>query len=84
MGAYDAIHDHGLRLPEDDSIVGYDDQIEIAPMLRPALTSVALPHRDMGRPAVDLLLSEEATEPTTHTVACPWPGGDELAEHAPS
>ena len=56
MGAYDALRDLGLRVPDDVSVVGFDNQELIAAYLRPALTTVALPHYAMGRWAVEHLL----------------------------
>ncbi|MFC7729659.1 substrate-binding domain-containing protein [Actinomadura keratinilytica] len=46
----------GLRVPEDVSVVGYDDQEHMASFLDPPLTTVALPHRAMGETAMRLLL----------------------------
>jgi LacI family transcriptional regulator len=56
MGAYQSAAERGLRIPQDLSVVGFDDQQEIAPALRPALTTVALPHYEMGVWAVEALL----------------------------
>lgn len=56
MGAYQAAAERGLRIPEDLSIIGFDDQELIAASLRPGLTTVALPHYEMGRWAVNTLL----------------------------
>lgn len=56
-GAYQALHARGLRIPEDVSIVGFDNQETLAPFLRPALTTMNLPFRDMGWAATDLLLT---------------------------
>ena len=39
MGAYQAAADLGLRIPEDLSIVGFDNQENIADGLRPGLTT---------------------------------------------
>ena len=47
VGCYDALKERGLRIPEDVSVVGYDDR-EIAQFMRPPLTTVVLPHFDMG------------------------------------
>jgi len=58
MGAYRAARSHGLRVPDDLSIVGFDDQEFIASELDPPLTTVRLPHREMGRLAVQLALDE--------------------------
>jgi DNA-binding LacI/PurR family transcriptional regulator len=56
MGAYRAARHRGLEIPRDVSIVGYDDQQYIAADLDPPLTTVALPHYDMGRWAMEVLL----------------------------
>jgi LacI family transcriptional regulator len=58
MGAYRAARTRGLRVPDDLSIVGFDDQEYIASELDPPLTTVRLPHREMGRLAVQLVLDE--------------------------
>lgn len=58
MGAYRAARVAGLRVPDDLSIVGFDDQEFIASELDPPLTTVRLPHREMGRLAVQLALDE--------------------------
>ena len=55
LGAMQAAHDLGLRVPEDLSIIGYDDR-EIAGYSRPPLTTIVLPNYEMGRKAVELLL----------------------------
>ncbi|WP_433078753.1 LacI family DNA-binding transcriptional regulator [Dactylosporangium sp. CA-052675] len=49
----------GLRVPGDLSVVGYDD-LPFAAHVRPALTTVARPIRELGRVAAELLLSEDA------------------------
>ena len=56
MGAYQACWEQGLRIPEDVSIVGFDDEPAISQGLRPGLTSVVLPHRAVGQWAVDRLV----------------------------
>ena len=57
MGCYEALKELGLRIPEDVSVVGYDDR-EIAQFFHPALTTVLLPHFEMGALAVELLLEQ--------------------------
>lgn len=52
MGVYQAATEHGLRIGRDLSVVGVDDLQLIAAALRPGLTTVALPHEEMGRAAV--------------------------------
>ncbi|MER7278820.1 LacI family DNA-binding transcriptional regulator [Dactylosporangium sp. NPDC000244] len=49
----------GLRVPGDLSVVGYDD-LPFAAHVRPALTTIARPIRELGRVAAELLLSEDA------------------------
>jgi LacI family transcriptional regulator len=58
-GAYVAVRKAGLRIPEDVSIVGFDDT-PIAGRLWPAMTTVRLPIREMGRAAARLLLDQAA------------------------
>jgi LacI family transcriptional regulator len=58
MGVYRAARHRGLKIPDDISVVGFDDQEYIASELDPPLTTVRLPHREMGRLAVELLLDE--------------------------
>lgn len=53
MGAYRAIRHAGLSIPDDVSVVGFDNQSQIAPWLEPPLTTVQLPHEMMGRWAVE-------------------------------
>lgn len=55
MGAYDAIKSRGLRIPEDISVVGFDDE-DLASYLVPPLSTVVLPHDEMARWAVGALL----------------------------
>ncbi|MDQ0576647.1 LacI family DNA-binding transcriptional regulator [Agromyces albus] len=57
MGAYRAVAELGLTVPRDVSVVGFDDQDPIAASLYPALTTVALPHYEMGAWAVETLNS---------------------------
>lgn len=49
MGVYQAAHALGLRIPDDLSVVGVDDLTLISAALQPGLTTVALPHRELGR-----------------------------------
>lgn len=72
-GAYTAVHRRGLRIPDDISIIGYDDQQLVAAELDPPLTTVALPHYDMGRWAMEVALGIRAVEEedATHQMECP-------------
>jgi LacI family transcriptional regulator len=56
-GACRALAEHGLRVPDDVSMVGFDD---LQPSLDLNLTTVHLPHEEVGRTAVRLALEHEA------------------------
>jgi LacI family transcriptional regulator len=75
MGAYHAAAELGLRIPHDVSVVGFDNQELIADGLRPELTTVALPHYEMGAWAVEQLLREidmaAPVTPSHHFLPCP-------------
>lgn len=55
FGVIDAARDRGLRLPDDLSIVGFDD-VPQAAAVHPALTTVRQPLEQMGRVATQMLL----------------------------
>lgn len=57
MGALDAARELNLDVPQQISIIGYDDQ-EIASYTHPPLTSVMLPNYEMGRWAVETLIEQ--------------------------
>jgi len=56
VGAMKRARDMGLRVPEDVSITGFDD-IELARIVTPELTTVHVPHREMGRRAAEELVN---------------------------
>ena len=71
MGAYDYLKETGRRIPQDVSVVGFDNQLLIATQLRPALTTIAPPHYEMGRQAVQLALSQaNGTPPRQEALPC--------------
>jgi LacI family transcriptional regulator len=49
FGVYQAARELGVALPAQLSVVGVDDFTPISAQLRPGLTTVALPHYEMGR-----------------------------------
>ena len=55
LGALSALAERGLRVPEDVSVVGYDNTA-LAAVTQMNLTTVIQPRSDMGRTAVTLLL----------------------------
>jgi LacI family transcriptional regulator len=56
MGAYDALRKLGLSVPNDVAVIGFDNQELIAANLYPPLTTMKLPHYEMGQWAVKHLL----------------------------
>lgn len=78
MGAYRAAAELGLTIPRDLSIVGFDNQEIIAENLHPGLTTVALPHYEMGAWAVETLVEliqrqEEDALATNNPTVLPCP-----------
>lgn len=72
-GAMATLHEAGLRIPEDVSVIGLHDA-PVAAMLYPPLTSVAMPTEEMGRVAATLLIRALAGE--TPDPVPPLPPGD--------
>jgi LacI family transcriptional regulator len=56
IGMIRALYERGLRVPEDVSVTGFDDT-PVASCVVPSLTTMAVPMRDLGRVAVELLLA---------------------------
>ena len=56
MGIYQAVHAAGLRIPDDLSVLSFDNS-DLAWWLSPELTSVGIPYFEMGRRAVECLLT---------------------------
>jgi LacI family transcriptional regulator len=69
VGAYEALKERGMRIPDDMSVLGFDD-MELAGHLRPALSTMALPHYEMGRWACEQLLNSRH-EPMRKLLECP-------------
>jgi DNA-binding LacI/PurR family transcriptional regulator len=59
LGAIRAVRRAGLRVPEDVSVVGYDDSA-LMNCTDPPLTTVRQPIEPMGRAAIDLLVQQIA------------------------
>lgn len=58
IGCYEALKEIGEKPGETVAVMGYDDQ-EIAQHLSPALSTVLLPHREMGQWCVERLLGDD-------------------------
>jgi LacI family transcriptional regulator len=63
VGALDAISDHGLRCPDDISVVGYND-LPLSRFVAPPLTTVELPAEELGAEAARMAL-ESIADPGT-------------------
>ena len=76
MGVYDALRKLGKKIPDDVAIMGFDNQELIAGHLYPPLSTMKLPHLEMGQWAVNHLLKqiagEEDIESVQHMIKCPY------------
>lgn len=54
IGAMQAIKERGLRIPDDIALVGYND-LDLATLVEPPLTTVAAPVRELGATAMQML-----------------------------
>lgn len=75
MGLIQVAQAQGLKVPDDLSVVGFDNQHYVADATWPALTTVQLPLAEMGRLAVSLALtqvnSSSAVDEGRRLVSCP-------------
>jgi LacI family transcriptional regulator len=57
LGAYDVLRELGIRVPQDISITGHND-MPLVDMVNPPLTTIRLPHRELGWRAAEMLFDE--------------------------
>ncbi len=57
IGAMRALYESGLRVPDDVSVIGFDD-LDIARFVTPSLTTIRMPKRQIGEELGRLLLQE--------------------------
>lgn len=68
IGALRALHERGVKVPEEMAVIGFDD-IEVSAFVSPPLTSVKVYTEQMGRTAVQLLLERvEGREVPLHVI----------------
>lgn len=80
IGVYLALGEAGIRVPQDMSVVGYDDQVDLAADIRPALSTVRLPYYAMGRWAAEQVITDSVrTLPTRTYMPCPPVPRDSVA-----
>lgn len=71
LGLIDTLTERGLRCPEDVSVVGYND-MPFVDKLSPPLTTVRVPHREIGAEAARILLRWlDDDEPAHTTITLP-------------
>jgi LacI family transcriptional regulator len=81
MGAYAAIAELGLSIPDDVAVIGFDNQEVIAAHLRPPLSTIALPHYEMGHRGLSRLLAQingDETDGGVERLACPYVARDSV------
>ena len=71
--AYQHLLSRGLCIPKDIGILGFDDMVGIAGLFLPPLSTVRLPHEDIGRAAA-LHLIRRRKGARVYRVACPFIG----------
>ena len=84
MGLYDGLRERGLSIPEDIAVVGFDNQEVIAAHLRPPLSTVALPHYELGAAGVRMLLGIDEAPGDPAKIHCPTVERASVALHRPS
>ena len=65
LGVYTAAREAGLRIPRDLSVVGFDD-LEIATLIGPPLTTIRQPLADMAEAATRMALQDDASGARPH------------------
>ncbi|MGI4843148.1 MAG: LacI family DNA-binding transcriptional regulator [Janthinobacterium lividum] len=81
VGAIGAVRELGMEVPDQVSVLGYDDQ-DIARYTKPALTTVLLPNYEMGRWAAENLIAQVhggISRPTAIKMDCPLVERDSVA-----
>ena len=68
--AYQLLLQQGYRIPEDIAVTGYDNMVGVTHLFLPSLTTVQLPHYEMGEQAA-LHLIEERTSTEAVLIHCP-------------
>lgn len=71
VGALSVAHKNGLKVPDDLSIVGYDNT-NIAEMSYPPLTTVAQPLYDMGKKSVEMLIKRISHNEKVESIIMPF------------
>ncbi|PHR23244.1 MAG: LacI family transcriptional regulator [Hoeflea sp.] len=70
VGAMQKARELGLGVPEDVSITGFDD-IDLASVVAPKLTTIRVPHRRMGEAAAEMLIKLINKQPVERQIEIP-------------
>ncbi len=73
MQVYNAAARLRMSIPDDVSVIGYDDHRVFSEGLMPHLTTVALPYERMGRIAADLLIDQIGGRPSSEIIRAQGP-----------
>jgi LacI family transcriptional regulator len=88
MGVYQAASEYGLQIPTELSVIGFDNQHSVADGLSPGLTTLALPHYEMGSWGVHTLVRQieqlESPRAEQTTLPCPLVRRGSVAPPAPA
>lgn len=71
--AYQHLLSRGFRIPDDIGVLGFDDMVGIAGLFLPPLSTIRLPHDEIGR-ASALHIIRGRKDPGIHQIACPFVG----------
>jgi DNA-binding LacI/PurR family transcriptional regulator len=70
IGVLKSLHEHGIRIPEDVAVIGFDD-LGFAQFLNPPLTTVRAPTEQVGRIATEQLFELLENHPTNEVLILP-------------
>jgi LacI family transcriptional regulator len=72
LGCYDVFAERGVRCPDDISVVGFND-MPFSERFNPPLTTIRIPHYEIGASAAELLLDrlQDSDAPARHIVLAP-------------
>ena len=68
--AYQQLLTLGLKIPDDIAVLGFDNLVGVGHLFLPGLTTLQLPHKEIGQLAARHLI-EQWDSPGTHPVDCP-------------
>jgi LacI family transcriptional regulator len=70
IGVLKSLHEHGIRIPEDAAVIGFDD-LGFAPFLNPPLTTVRAPTESVGQIATERLFGLLENHPSDEVIILP-------------